>query len=138
MVKGITYILINNAEVQALVGRNKANTKYKAYPVICPHPETWPYSVVRQTGRTKFGDGKCAGSTWTYSYDVYSFHKNYEEAEALDIAVVEALDLFSGGTHNGVVFQEIRPTNTGRDIDFVVDHNLYGKVSSFEAEVNEN
>ena len=132
MVKGITNILTTDSAVQDLVGRNKAYTKYKSYPVVCPHPETWPYSVVRQTGRVKFGDGKCAGTTYTYSYDVYSFHRIYE-----DIATVEALTKPDGGTFNDVVFQEIRPVNTGRDLDYSSDHGLYGKVSSFEAEVDE-
>jgi len=52
MVRGITYILTHEQHAQDLLGRNKANTKYKAYPNICPAPEKFPYSVVRQTGKS--------------------------------------------------------------------------------------
>jgi hypothetical protein len=138
VVKGITYILTNNAGVRAAVGRNNADNKYKAYPVICPQPETWPYSVVRQSGRVPFGECKQGqGTMYEYTYDVFSFHKNYEEAEALDNAVVTALKGVDG-THNGVEFtEEIRHLNTV-DGDFVIDPGLYVKISSFQTVVDES
>src|SRR5688572_15588903 len=127
MVKGITYILSNDSSVQALVGRNTANTKYKAYPNICPQPEKFPYSVVRQTGKQPI---ECKGSipnTYNYRYDVFSFHKNYEDCEELDDAVVESVIRKDGETINGVVFQEIRHVNT---IDAYVDqYALHCKIS---------
>lgn len=137
MVKGITHILTNNAAVQNLVGRNKANTKYKAYPGICGEPEKFPYSIVRQTGKTPVGECKDGqGSTYDYSYDVFSYHVNYEEAEAIDAAVVNALQGTSG-THNSVVFTEdIRHINTV-DGDYVAEFKLHVKVSSFQATVEE-
>lgn len=138
MVKGITHILTNNATVQNLVGRNAEDDKYKVFPVIVPHPEKHPYVVVRSNGRTPFGEGKCADNTFTYSYEVHSFHKNYEDAEALDTSVCEALALDNGGTYNGVEFQEIRAIVRGADGDYVKDYEgLYHKVSTFEAIVNE-
>lgn len=136
MVKGITYILSNDENVQALVGRNKANTKYKAYPNICPSPEKFPYSVVRQAGKEPI---ECKGSipnTYLYRYEVLSFHQNYDDCEQLDDAVVEALIKPEGGTFNTVVFQDIRHTNT---VDqYVNEYQLHVKVSTFEAMVNED
>lgn len=134
MVKGITYILKNNAGVQALVGLNAAGDKYKVYPVVAPSSEVHPFITVSLTGKAPI-ESKEAPNTRIYTYDVVSYHQNYDGAEALDNAVVEALD-WQEGTHNNVVFQEIRHTNT-------VDGNmepdgLFSKVSSFEAWVDEN
>ena len=138
MVKGITHILTNNATIQGLVGRNAADDKYKVYPVICPHPEKHPYIVVRSSGKVPFGQGKCADTTFTYSFEVHSFHKNYEDAEVLDNAVISALNLRDGGVFNGVEFAEIRPGTLGADGDYVSEYEgLFHKVSTFEAEVNE-
>jgi hypothetical protein len=136
MVKGITYILTNSPSVQALVGMNTDNTKYKAYPNVCGQPEKYPYSVVRQTGKEPI---ECKGSipsTYIYRYDVFSFHINYDACEALDDAVVEALIKPEGGTFNSVVFQDIRHTNT---VDqYNGEYQLHVKVSSFEAMVDED
>lgn len=134
MVKGITYILKNNAGVQALVGQNAAGDKYKVYPVVAPASETHPFITVSQTGRSPI-ESKEAPNTRIYTYDVVSYSENYDGAEAIDNAVIAALD-FTEGTFNGVEFQEIRHTNT-------VDGNaapdgLYSKISSFEAWVNED
>jgi hypothetical protein len=140
MVKGITYILVNDSNVQALVGRNKANTKYKAYPGYCPQPEKYPYSVVRQTKKVPI---ECKGgdpNTYEYGYDVSSFHTSYDEVESLDDAVVESLSMPDGGTHNSVVFQDIRHVNTRDEIVQLSGSGtvLHVKVSSFEAMVNED
>lgn len=136
MVKGITYLLVNDSNVQALVGRNNADTKYKAYPNVCPQPEKFPYSIVRQTGKQPV---ECKGmdpNTYQYRYDVLSFHKNYDDCEALDNAVVAALSLPDGGTYNAVVFQDIRHVNT---VDqYVNEYFLHVKISTFEAMVNED
>lgn len=136
MVKGITYILTNDTAVQTLVGRNAANTKYKAYPNICDQPEKSPYSIVKQTKKTPI---ECKGSiptTYEYGYDVLTFHSSYESCEELDDAVVEALIKLEGGTFNTVVFQDIRHTNT-RD-EYAENYKLHVKISSFEAMVNED
>ncbi len=136
MVKGITYILVNDSNVQALVGRNYANTKYKAYPNVCPEPEKFPYSVVKLSGKIP---EQCKGmdpNTYNYSYDVFSYDKSYDLCEDLDRAVVAALSKPDGGTFNGVVFQDIRHTNT---VDqYVNEYQLHVKVSTFEAMVNED
>jgi hypothetical protein len=136
VVKGITYILINDSNVQALVERNYANTKYKAYPNVCPEPEKFPYAVVKLSGKSP---EQCKGmdpNTYNYSYDIFSYEKSYDRCEDLDRAVVAALSKPNGGTYNGVVFQDIRHINT---VDqYVNDYQLHVKVSTFEAMVNED
>lgn len=137
MVKGITHILKSNTAVQTLVGRNKEDNKYKVYPGVCAVPEQYPYQVVRQTGRTVVGECKGSqGSLYDYTYDVFSFHRNYEDCEDLDRAGVDALQ-DQEGTFNGVVFSEpIRHLNS-MDGDYVGEHQLHVRISSFQGTVQE-
>lgn len=137
MVKGITHILINDSAVQSEAGRNKADTKYKVYPVVCPEPEKFPYSVVRQTGKVPEECKGMVANTYTYSYDVISFHDSYDRVTALDLAVVAALSKPNNTTANGVAFQYIRHTNTRDDFTIGDGWKLYAKISSFEAMVDE-
>ena len=136
MVKGITHILKQTAGVQSLVGLNAAGDKYKVYPVVCPQGEKAPYIVVFQTGKTPI-ECKGVATSYVYTYDVYSVHTNYDTAEGLDAAVVDALNFKTAGTYNSVVFQEIRHTNT-TDGQYNEDQGLFTKVSSFEAMVDED
>lgn len=136
MVKGITHILKNNSGVQALIGQNTSGDKYKVYPVVCPNPETSPYIVVIQTGKTPIECKGMVPNAFTYSYEVYSFSPNYDTAVSINEAVITALSLPDGGTHNGVNFSEIRFTNEREGYD--KDYSLYGKISSFEAQVDES
>lgn len=136
MVKGITYILAHNSGVQALIGQNAAGDKYKVYPVVCPNPEVPPYIVVKMTGRTPVDCKGSSASTFIYSYDVYAFDENYDTAEDIAEAVEAALALPSGGTHNSVVFDEIRYTN--RTDGYDEKYKVYAHISSFEAQVDED
>jgi|ERR1044071_4369303 hypothetical protein len=139
MVKGITYILANDSAVQTEVGRNDDDTKYKVYPGYCPSMEKFPYVVVKQTKKVPV---ECKGmdpNTYEYGYDVLSFHKNYDDAEALDNVVVEGLSMPDGGIHNGVTFQDIRHVNTRDEVVQLESKMiLHCKISSFESMVNED
>lgn len=133
MVKGITYILTHNVQFQDNAGLNNAGIKYKAYPVICPQPEKFPYSTVRQLSSNPF---QCKGSlptTFTYQYVVHSFHVNYDNVVNLDNAVIAALNGQSG-VHNGVNFQSIRYLTTSDD--YIGEYKLYVRQSVFEAVVH--
>lgn len=138
MVKGIIHILKEDSGVQEVVKRNKADTKFKVYPVVCPAPETWPYMVVRLTGKLPWECKGVSPNAYQYSYEVLSFHKSYEEAEALDLAGVSALSVPEGAEVNDVDFQEIRHVNTRDDFANIEGYTLFCKISSFEAVVNEN
>ena len=123
MIQGVTYILNNDATFQGIAGLNKAGAKYKAYPVICPLPEEAPYSVVLLTGKISFGQCKDADTTFSYSFDVVSYHKNFEDVVTLDEAVVDAL-VGKTGTYNSIVFNEIRFDNT-RDGEYSSEYALF-------------
>jgi hypothetical protein len=133
MVKGITHILKSNVTIQGIVGQNNAEDKYKVYPNVCPVPEKFPYIVVRQSGKIPIECKDPVPNAFTYSYDVISYHKNYEDAETLDSAVMAALVSVSG-TQNGVDFEEIRFVTSSDQ--YVSDYEgLHAKISSFEAMV---
>jgi hypothetical protein len=129
MIQGVTYILENDATFGSIVGLNKAGTKYKVYPVVTPQDEEAPYAVVLLTGKSPFGQCKGSNDTFEYSFDVYSYHKNFEQVVTLDEAVIDAL-VGKTGLYNGVTFQEIRFTNS-RDEAYSVDYKLFSRVSSF-------
>lgn len=131
MTQGITYILNNDSGFQTLVGQNKAATKYKAYPVVCPEPEETPYSVVFMTSKNPFGECKDAATTFAYSFDVFSYHNNFEDVVALDLAVVAAL-VGKTGAYNSVTFQQIR-FETTRDEPFSDVYKVFSRASSFTA-----
>lgn len=136
MVKGITHILKNNSALQALIGENKSGDKYKVYPTVCPTPEVSPFVVVKMTGRVpidcKFG----AATDFDYTYDVYSFHANYDTVVSIAQAVESALSLPDGGEYNGVKFDEIRYVNRSEGYD--ESYKLYAQVSTFQAQVDES
>ena len=130
MIKGITYILKTDPTFQSIVGQNPALSKYKAYPVIAPQTEVIPFSVCRMTSKTlevmNRTDFEC-------EFTVSSYHKNYDDVEDLDNAVVQAL-VPRSGTYNGITFGYIEFLNTSDD--FEMTGELYIKVSSFKCSVS--
>lgn len=136
MVKGITYILDNNVNVQGLVGRNKDNTKYKVFPVVAGQQEEAPYIVVRRIGHIPQQCKQGRATTYDDTYQVVSFAKNFEDAVGLDRVVIDALDGVSG-VNNGVYFQQIRHENSF-DGGFDEDRELFFEVSTFTSTVNED
>ena len=130
MIKGITYILKNDATFQSIVGQNAALSKYKAYPVIAPQTEVIPFSVCRMTSKSLEGKNR---TDFECQFTVSSYHKNYDDVEDLDNAVVQAL-VPRTGTYNGVTFGYIEFLNTSDDFELTAE--LYGKVSSFKCSVS--
>jgi len=131
MLKGVTYILKTDANFQALVGQNAALSKYKIYPVICPQPEIVPYSVSKITGRRLTHKGTAGSNRNVFDVDfiVASYHKNYDDVDALDNAVIQALVPFKG-TANGVLFKSIEFQDSFDDYENTYG-GLYVRMSSF-------
>ena len=136
MIKGITHILKNDATFQSIVGQNVALAKYKAYPVICPQPEVNPYSVVRITSKSLMHKGTSGvnRNAFNIEFTVSSYHKNYDDVDLLDSAVIQALVPYKG-TANGVVFGWIEFVNSYDSYEDV-SGGLYVRISSFNCNVN--
>jgi hypothetical protein len=140
MVKGITYILKMDAAFQGIAGRNKADTKYKAYPGVCPSPEETPYSVVRLAGKVPLAECKqVIPKEFQCTYTVFSYTKSYDDSEILDRAVVAALQRVESAVLNGVVFTDIQFKSTRDEVVQIEGGTriLFAKVSTFEATIDE-
>jgi hypothetical protein len=129
MVKVITYILRTNATVQSLVGlksESQTDDYHKVYPVVVPQGEKAPYIAVRMSGRVRIGKD-CDSN---YSVQVVSYHNSYDEVTALNEAVISALESATASTING---QDFSFANLSGEVDeYVKEHNLYAKVTTFE------
>lgn len=115
MVSDVNDILKANSGVQALLGKNKANDKYKVYPVVVPVTEVAPYIAVSLASKSRLAKD----CDFSYSYQVSSYAKSYDAVTALNDAVITALE---GG---GLIF-------TNESDGYSNDHELYIKVSTFE------
>jgi hypothetical protein len=136
MVKAITYILANNASVQTLVGRNKANDKYKVYPVVCPSAEENKYLVVSKTSNIPVECKQGRPTSFDSSFDVFAYCKNYDDLDELTEAVKSALDRIASNTYNGVNLSEVRYANE-KDL-FSNDNQLYVRQISFNCWIDED
>jgi hypothetical protein len=93
MIQGIIKILKDDNTIEGLIGTNKAANKTKVFPGICPIPEESPYIVVRRTSKPPVG--KCKGMASTVfqpTFEVIIYHKSYDKIEAIEDAVISALD----------------------------------------------
>jgi hypothetical protein len=139
MVKAITYILVNDATVASLVGDNREADTAKVYPVIATQTEKYPFVVVRQSSRVP---EYCRGqrpSTFNYTYDVIIVAKDYDELEALQTAVIDAIENQAiSSTINGVRFTDrIRNTNS-EDGEYIEQYECHQRILSFAGVVHES
>lgn len=135
MVKGIIYILINDNAVKTAVGKNKADDKWKVYPMVCPSQEEKKYITVQQTGKIPVECKTGGADSFDGTFDCVCWAKNYDDLEPLENAIRAALDNKASGTYNGVELDEIRYQNS---VDkFSNEMQLYARVVSFKCWVNE-
>jgi hypothetical protein len=137
MIQGAITILKNNDTIESLIGTNKATSKTKVFPGICAQPEESPYLVVRRTGKSPFAP--CKGVTTTVfrpTFDVIIYHKSYDKIEAIEDAVISALDWYTG-TSEGITYKTIQ-FQTSYDADYITQYNLHARVVEFEAVASES
>ena len=133
MVNAVTYILENNAGVQALVGLNKERDKYKVYPVMVPISEVEPYIAVRLMSKTLIA----VGCGYNYRFQTTCYDASYDAVTTLNDAIRTALEGQASGTINGVDFAYLNFITehdefTVDRISITFEHGLYMKVSTFE------
>ena len=139
MVKGITYILVHDSEVGALVGANAAADTKKIYPVISTQKEDLPLVTVWEVSRIP---EQCKGqrsTTFNYTYEVHVYSKDYDAGNSICNEITTALEEQRvKDPINGVKFAtRIRNTNR-RDAGYIEDYKAYSKVLTFEAGVYED
>jgi hypothetical protein len=137
MTEAIVAILIADNNLQTLIGQNKAEDKYKVYPVVVPQGEAHPYIAVKTTARPPV---ECKGqrpSAFTPSTTVYCYAQNYETVLAIESAVIDALDRKDSGAYGGINLAELHYVNSGEDFVQTNDGvGLYVRMPQFEAQEN--
>ncbi len=128
MIKAITYILNNDSNVQSLLGRNEADSKYKVYPSVVPQTEIAPYIAVRKTAGVNIHK---QSTDQEGQFDVYSYCKTYDETEALETEVIRALVGISG-SQNSVSISFINQVNSRDDHVLIGGELLYSRVTTFQ------
>lgn len=131
MINGPIEILLADTAVQALVGRNTADTKYKVYPVIVPQPETAPYCVLRMTSKQLQYKGR---QVYDCEFNVSVYHTNYDDMHDLDTAVVNAL-INNRGEFAGMKYGYIEFVGAYDGYEETYG-GLYVRVSSFKCSVD--
>ncbi len=134
MVKGINDILNSDTDIQELIGLQKGTDRYKIFPNFCPTPEAHPYIVVRQSGKINGGKG-CTSQD--YSYEVFCYNQNYDDAEVIGKKVEEVLTEYKGDSPTDLVnFDFIQYEN---EVDQFVQQpvQLHAKVLTFTASAKE-
>lgn len=107
MTSAVINILIANTTVRNLVGKNRADDKWKVYPLGTPQVEIHPYVVVRTTGRVPVECKDGAATSWITTAEVSCYHKNYDDSLAIADACIAALDNVTG-TYGGQRIYELR------------------------------
>jgi hypothetical protein len=136
MIDGIIKLLTDDSTIRALVGRNKALTKYKVYPVRCPETEQHPFITIWITSKIPYNCKTGRPTTFEYSFEVHSYAVTYDLVDQIDDAVADALDR-QEGTYEGVEFQDIVFKST-KDMFSDYAGGLYVRVSTFDATVDES
>lgn len=140
MTEAIVSILIADSTVQSLVGNKTTLTsEYKVYPLIVPQDEMPPFIVVRMTSRPAIPCKGGRASAFQPTCTVTCYHKVYEDAIALESAVIDALDGVAAGTYNGIVLSYLRYTDSAENWEQWNDGvGLYSRLPQFEGQVDES
>lgn len=135
MTSGIVEILIEDIQVQNLVGLNRAGNKYKIYPVVCPQGEEQPYQCVYRGSAGSIPSlTKDIRSELDYpTVTVMSYAKSYRQAEVLAEATRVALERSDYITDAGYQFNSIWLVQE-RDL-FDDSSQLYAIEQQFQCEL---
>lgn len=132
MLRGPIAILTANATIQALIGQNETDDKYKVYPVIAPQTEKAPYITVAMMGGQRSGKG-CGRQM---QFVVACAASSYDAVSEIDEAVIDAYNDITAGVYEGVQVDFVNEVNLSSD-EFNLDHQLYVRKSIFVCQLGE-
>ncbi len=96
MIHSVIQLLIKDSKTAAKVGRNKANTKVKIYPVLADKDEEAPYTVLALMANEPLDTKKQVSALDRVTFDTTTFGKEYHEVDEIDNAMRFCLDGFAG------------------------------------------
>lgn len=134
MTEGIITILKQDADIQTLIGNNKAGSKKKVFAGVCPQPEEYPYIIVRRSGKSPVPCKSGRPSMDIHKFQVVFYHRNYANLNEIELAIEAALDQKTG-VYEGYTFKLINQVDA-YDADYIEDRQLHARVMEFEAMVN--
>lgn len=114
MIQSVIQLLINDTRVQRLVGRNKANDKYKIYPVLADKDELPMYVVLAIQGNNPTDTKRSVSVMDKVFFDVSTFSLDYPEMDELSLAIRFCIDGFNGIS-----------ANINIDVNFVTEKDGY-------------
>jgi hypothetical protein len=98
MILGAIQRMIVDATLQTLIGRNKANTAYKIYPIACPQEEVIPYITCGITSSEPIQCKGVGGQPDDETFDVIVWDEDYERLDAIGRRVIDVLNNALAGT----------------------------------------
>lgn len=126
MLSEVIDILIGDTTVQGLVGRNKASSAYKVFPVVCPQGEDAPFIVGAITGCDELVCKDNSGAQPNEEYiDLLFYGKNYKDVDTLERAATDILNGVSTNVFSLIIMK------THKDL-FDHDRKEYVRVSSYQ------
>lgn len=98
MILGAVQRMVADATLANLVGRNKADSTYKIYPIACPQQEDIPYITCGLTSAEPISCKGVGGQPDDENFDVIVWDEDYERLDAIGRRVIEVLNNALAGT----------------------------------------
>jgi hypothetical protein len=92
MILGAIQRMLADTTLQNLIGRNKANTTYKIYPIACPQEEVIPYVTCGITSADPIQCKGVGGQPDEESFDVIVWDEDYERLDTIGRRIIDVLN----------------------------------------------
>jgi len=132
MIQSVIQVLIGNAGVQTVIGRNRGNTKYKIFPVYADEKEEPPFTVASITGNNPNYCKDLPSRMDEVSFRLVTYSKEYYQMDTIDNALRFAIDGYKG-TSADITLQGVRLVNQ-QDLQ-VEGKDLMARASDYIAQV---
>lgn len=92
MIVGVIFRMLADGVLTAAVGRNKASTTYKIYPIACPQEEVIPYITCGITAADPILCKGVGGQPEDETFDVIVWDEDYERLDLIGRRVIDVLN----------------------------------------------
>lgn len=92
MIVGALALLLADNTLKTLVGKNKADTTWKIFPVACPQEELEPYVILGLTGADPILCKGVGGQPEDETFDVIVWDIDYERMDTIGRRIISTLN----------------------------------------------
>lgn len=96
MIGGAITLMLADTTLRDAVGRNKANSTWKIYPIACPQEELIPYITCGITSADPVQCKGVGGQPDEETFDVIVWDEDYERLDAIGRRVIQVLNNATG------------------------------------------